>query len=58
VVLRLQKAFNSLASLNNSELQELAKSHARLALERAELALDFAPDVQLARNTARFANDR
>ena len=58
VVLRLQKAFNSLSSLNDSELQELAKSHAGLALERAELALDFAPDVQLARNTASFATDR
>lgn len=55
VVVRLQKAFQSLAALNDTGVQEAANSHSRMALERAESALSFSKDLELARETVASA---
>lgn len=56
VVVRLQRAFESLASIPNPTMQEIAKQHARAALARAEKALGFPGDLRAARAAARFAH--
>jgi len=55
VVIRLQKAFESLNTIEHADLQELAKIHALRTLERAESALNLAHDKQRARDATRFA---
>jgi uncharacterized membrane protein len=55
VVIRLQKAFESLNTIEHAKLQELAKTHALRTLERAESALNLAHDKQRARDATRFA---
>ena len=52
VVVRLQKAFHSLASIGDDRICEVAKSHARMALARAERALDLPEDIEIARKVA------
>ncbi len=56
VVLRLQKAFQALATLDNSALRAGAKRQARLAEARAEAALEAPEDIALLRGATRFAN--
>lgn len=46
VVIRLQKAFNTLASLGNAEVKEAAKSHAQLAFRYAEQSLQLPEEIE------------
>ena len=52
VVVRLQKAFISLASIGHVELKEAAARHSRLALERAVSSLTLSDDIERARTLA------
>lgn len=52
---RLQKAFESLASTGNATMRDVAKRHARLALARAEQALNLPEDLEVVRELAKFA---
>lgn len=54
VMVRLQKALQSLALIGDAPMKEAAKHHARLALERARLALNLTQDLTVVRNAAAF----
>ncbi|MDH3505033.1 MAG: DUF2254 domain-containing protein [Nitrospirota bacterium] len=53
---RLQKAFESLASIEHAMMRSVARYHAGLALARAEKALDLPEDLDVVRKLAKFAN--
>ena len=55
VSVRLQKALQSLASMGNSEMRDAAEYHARLALGRAELALNMPEDLAAVQDAGMFA---
>ena len=55
VIERLQKALDALASIGDSEMRNAAMHHGRLALARAENALDLPEDLERVRKLARFA---
>lgn len=55
VMIRLQKALESLSSVGNLAMRNAAMAHARLALARAEKKLDQPEDLALVRDAARFA---
>lgn len=52
---RLQKAFESLASIGDAEMRDAAKHHSRLALARAENVLAIPEDLEVVRKLAKFA---
>ena len=52
---RLQKALEALASIGDAEMRDAAIYHGRLALARAENALDLPEDLERVRKLARFA---
>ena len=52
VVVKLQKAFISLSSIQNNELREVAAKHSKLALARAELALKLPYEIERVRALA------
>ena len=52
VAVRLQKAFESLASAADYTLRQVARQHARLAFARAEQTLEFPPDMETLRRVA------
>ncbi|MDY0281405.1 MAG: DUF2254 domain-containing protein [Salinivirgaceae bacterium] len=54
VVVCLQEAFQSLASIKDPIIRDVATSHARLALARAERALDLPEDLDIVRKAARL----
>ncbi len=54
VMVRLQKALQSLALIGDAPMKEAAKHHARLALERARLALNLVQDLADVRHAAAF----
>ena len=54
VQIRLQKAFRTLASCGNDAMRREAVGHARLALMKAEKAIDFEPDVAMIRAAGKF----
>jgi hypothetical protein len=54
VAVRLQKAFESLASMGGASLREVAIHHARLARARAETALTARDDLEVLRKVAKF----
>ncbi len=56
VSVRLQKAFESLASIGLNSLRVVAIRHARIALARAENALVAPEDLEVLRKAAEFAN--
>jgi uncharacterized membrane protein len=56
VAVRLQKAFESLASIGVTSLRDVAINHARLARARAENALVAPEDLAVLRKAAEFAN--
>ncbi len=58
VVIRLQKAFASLASIKNPTMRDVAWRHAQRALARAEQTLGFAADLDAAQKSAQFAELR
>jgi uncharacterized membrane protein len=47
VMLRLQKAFNSLATINHTEIKTASNQCSKLAFNRAELAMNFKQDLDL-----------
>jgi len=55
VAVRLQKALGTLASIGDGAMREAACSHARLALARAERALQLPEDLAVVRDAATFA---
>lgn len=55
VVVRLLKALESLAAIDNHPLRDNALRHARLALIRAEISLKAPDDLRTVREAARFA---
>jgi len=52
VASRLQKALRSLASIGDEEMQQAAKHHSKLALERARIALDLKEDLAVVQDAA------
>lgn len=53
---RLQKAFESLAFVGDAAMRDAALRHSRMALARAEKALQLPADLQVVRELAGFAN--
>lgn len=53
---RLQKAFESLASIGDVAMRDAAIHHSRMALARAENVLELPEDLQVVRKLANFAN--
>lgn len=51
VVVRLQKAFQALASVGHPGLERAARRHARLSMKRAELSLELEEDLGIARQS-------
>jgi uncharacterized membrane protein len=56
VAVRLQKAFELLASIGATSLRDVAIHYARLARARAENALAAPEDLEVLREAAKFAN--
>lgn len=54
VMLRLQKAFIAIAHAGNTEVKDLAIHHSRQAFERAELMIQYKPDLDLLRLNSLF----
>lgn len=54
LAVRLQKALRSLAQVNYGRMREAANHHGRLALQRAERALEIEHDIELVRAAARW----
>jgi uncharacterized membrane protein len=55
VAVRLQKALQSLSSIGDPEMRAAAEYHKRLALKRAQIALDMEEDLAAVRDAARIA---
>lgn len=55
VSVRLQKALRSLALLGDAEMRDAAEYHGRLALKRAQIALNVPEDLAAVRDAARSA---
>lgn len=55
VAVRLQKALQALASIGDVAIRGAAIHHSRLALARAEIAMDLARDLAAVRDAARFS---
>ena len=53
VAMRLQKAFKTLSSLGNHDIEEAAKEHARLAFKYAEAALPLDEEIEQLRQVTR-----
>lgn len=47
VMLRMQKVFKAIASIDNDELQKMAIQYSKEAYNRAELAMEFPQDIEL-----------
>ncbi len=47
VMLRLQKTYSSIATIDNSEIKETAKRHSKAAYERAEKAMIFEQELYI-----------
>lgn len=56
VVVRLQKALQSISLIGNDEVRENAAHHSRLALSRAEALLTLSEEIALVRELAQFAH--
>lgn len=56
VVVRLQKAFQALASVGHPGLERAARRHARLSMKRAELSLTLEEDLENARQSGLTAD--
>ena len=56
VVVRLQKAFEALASVGHPGLERAARRHARLSMKRAKLSLELEEDLEIARQSGLTAD--
>jgi uncharacterized membrane protein len=54
VGIRLQKAFNTLASIGGVDVREAARSHAQFAFRYAERALQLPEEIEMLRTVYRF----
>jgi uncharacterized membrane protein len=52
VAIRLQKALRSLSSMGDEKMQDAAKYHARLALKRAQKAMNMKEDLEAVQSAA------
>ncbi|NNC46510.1 MAG: DUF2254 domain-containing protein [Winogradskyella sp.] len=57
VMLRLQKAFNSIATINNSDIKESAIRNSKDAFERAQKAIKFKHDINILEKQCIFKNE-
>ncbi len=57
VQLRLQKALHSIASMENGSLARAAKRQSRMALKRAEAAIDLSEDMEKISDAASWSRD-
>lgn len=57
VMLRLQKAFKSITTINNSDIKEIANRHSKAAYNRAEKALTFEHDLDVLMKQCLFENE-
>lgn len=55
VALRLQKAFEALASVGSSKTREVSRHFARMSVARAEKALELPEDLEAVRKAGQFA---
>ncbi len=55
VLVRLQKALRVLALLGDAQIRDAAEYHGRLALKRAQIALNVAEDLTAVRDAAKWA---
>jgi uncharacterized membrane protein len=53
---RLQKSLESLSSTGDTKMRTVAMHHSRLALARAEKALELSTDLEVLQKLAKFAN--
>jgi uncharacterized membrane protein len=53
---RLQKSLESLSSTGDTKMRIVAIHHSRLALARAEKALELSEDLEVVQKLAKFAN--
>jgi uncharacterized membrane protein len=58
VQVRLQKALAAMATLGNEALTDAARVHSRLALARAEVALDLAADREVLTAAAQWSSEQ
>lgn len=54
VMVRLQKAFTSIAFNSSTEMKELASAHAQHAYERAAIAMDYGKDLDMLKANCSF----
>jgi uncharacterized membrane protein len=57
VMLRLQKAFESLSKIDNYDMKLAAKEHAIAALQRAEKNMTHKPDIDLVKSISLFGDE-
>lgn len=57
VMLRLQKAFSSIATINNSDIKENAIRNSKRAFERAQKAIEFKHDLNILEKRCIFKNE-
>ena len=57
VMLRLQKAFTTIAHVGDREAKALASAYSEEAYRRAELAMEFGPDLDKLRSASLFAGE-
>ena len=56
-MLRLQKAFNSIATINNSDIKENAIRYSKEAYDRAKKAIKFKHDLDILEKQCVFKNE-
>lgn len=56
VMLRLQKALITIASVGNADTKGLAMAYSKQAFERAQLVIDYQPDLDLIKKESLFNN--
>ena len=54
VMVRLQKAFKSIESINDDEIKKMAFQYSKEAYQRAELAMEFKPDIDVLKKECIF----
>ncbi len=54
VMLRLQKVFKSINTINHEDLKKMAFKYSKEAYHRAELAMEFKPDLDVLKKECLF----
>jgi len=58
VMLRLQKAYSSLYTIDHPDLKAAAMSHSKAAFSRAKLAIEFKDDLKILKKKSLFDNKK